>query len=99
MTYNKLKGLNDNYRRLTSHRLLGKHSLGLVQKTKIVDVELSLTLRAYPNNPLYPQGKPDACVVSQKRSQHGENHASEHFWPAALASNFSLGLITTRLFR
>jgi hypothetical protein len=24
--------------------------------------------------------------------------SGEHFWPAALASNFSLGLITTRLF-
>jgi hypothetical protein len=24
------------------------------------------TLRAYPNNPLYPQGKPDACVVGEK---------------------------------
>ena len=23
-------------------------------------------LRAYPNNPLYPQGKPDACVVGEK---------------------------------
>ncbi|MHC4191190.1 MAG: hypothetical protein ACYSUB_16170 [Planctomycetota bacterium] len=57
-----------------------------------------LRLRAYPNNPLYPQGKPDACDVGQKCSQRGENHASEHFWPAALASNFSLGLITTRLF-
>jgi membrane protease YdiL (CAAX protease family) len=22
--------------------------------------------RAYPNNPLYPQGKPDACVVGEK---------------------------------
>ncbi len=61
-------------------------------------VVLICPLRAYPNNPLYPQGKPDACVVGQKRSQRGENHASEHFWPAALALNFSLGLITTRLF-
>ncbi|MFH1882144.1 MAG: helix-turn-helix domain-containing protein [Planctomycetota bacterium] len=23
-------------------------------------------LRGYPNNPLYPQGKPDACVVGEK---------------------------------
>ncbi|MHC4659143.1 MAG: hypothetical protein ACYS83_08200 [Planctomycetota bacterium] len=47
---------------------------------------------------LRPAAKPDACVVGQKRSQRGENHASEHFWPAALASHFSLDLITTRLF-
>jgi hypothetical protein len=47
---------------------------------------------------LRPAAKTDACVVGQKRSQRGENHASEHFWPAALASNFSLGLITPRLF-
>jgi len=52
---------------------------------------MAIKLRAYPNNPLYPQGKPDACVVGQKRSQHGENHASEHFWPAALASNSAIG--------
>jgi hypothetical protein len=55
-------------------------------------------LRADPNNPLYPQGKPDACVVSQKRSQRGANHASEarlpaarHFWPAALTLNSAIG--------
>jgi len=50
-----------------------------------------LDIRAYPDNPLYPQGKPDACVVGQKRSQRGANHASEHFWPAALASNSAIG--------
>jgi len=36
-------------------------------------------LRAYPNNTLYPQGKPEACVVSQKRSQHGENAPASIF--------------------
>jgi len=38
-----------------------------------------------------PAAKPDACVVGQKRSQRGENHACEHFWPAALASNSAIG--------
>ncbi len=33
----------------------------------------------------------------QKRSQRGENHASDPFWPAALAWDFSLDLITIRL--
>jgi len=39
---------------------------------------------------LRPAEKPDACVVGQKRSQRGENHASEHFWPAALADAFHI---------
>jgi hypothetical protein len=57
-------------------------------------------LRAYPNNPLYcgRLQSPMPALSGQKCSQRGENHVSEHFWPAALASNFSLGLITTRLF-
>jgi hypothetical protein len=42
--------------------------------------------------------KLDACVVGQKRPQRGVNHASGRFRPAALASNFSLVLITTWLF-
>jgi hypothetical protein len=57
-------------------------------------------LRAYPNNLLY-YGRlqsPMPALSVKKCSQRGENHASEHFWPAALASNFSLGLITIRLF-
>ncbi len=45
-------------------------------------------IRAYPNNPLYPQGKPDACVVGQKCSRRGENH----FWRAFLACRLGLEL-------
>jgi hypothetical protein len=63
-------------------------------------------LRAYPNNPLYPQGKPDACVVGEKTFStqldmkdttlsNGVNveqtTPGEHFWPAALASNSAIG--------
>jgi len=42
--------------------------------------------------------KPDACVVGQKRSGRGTNHASERFWPVLLALGFSFSLMTTNLF-
>ena len=62
-------------------------------------------LRAYPNNPLYPQGKPDACVVGEKRfstpldmkdtTSNGVNvdktTPGEPFWSAALVSNSAIG--------
>jgi len=85
----------------------------LAEKLKKNDFTDSLRYRAYPDNSLYPQGKPDACVVGEKTFStpldmkdttlsNGVNMkqttSGEHFWPAALASNFSLGLITTRLF-
>ncbi len=58
-------------------------------------------LKTYPNNPLYPQGKPDGCVVGEKTFStqldmkdttlsNGVNvektTSGEPFWPAALAS-------------
>ena len=48
---------------------------GLYRQTLTVQFHFSITfedevnpraIRAYPNNPLYPQGKPDACVVGEK---------------------------------
>jgi len=38
----------------------------LTINTKHIQLLLGQTLRAYPNNPLYPQGKPDGCVVGEK---------------------------------
>ncbi len=57
-------------------------------------------LRAYPNNPLYcGRLQSPMPALSAKNVLNVEKTTSgEHFWPAALASNFSLGLITTRLF-
>ena len=44
------------------------------------------SLRAYPNNPLYCGRLQSPMPAPTSRgSQRGENHASEHFWPAALA--------------
>ncbi len=62
--------------------------------------------RAYPNKPLYPQGKPDACVVGEKTFStqldmkdttlsNGVNveqtTLSEPFWPAALVLDSAIG--------
>jgi len=57
-------------------------------------------LRAYPNNPLYcGRLQSPMPALSAKNVLNVEQTTSgEHFWPAALASDFSLGLITTRLF-
>jgi hypothetical protein len=59
-----------------------------------------LILRAYPNNPLYCGRLQRAMpALSAKNVLNVEKTTlGEHFWPAALASNFSLVLITTRLF-
>ncbi len=70
------------------------------------DILSKIRLRAYPNNPLYPQGKPDACVVGEKTFStqldmkdttlsNGvnveESTPDEPFWPAALASDSAIG--------
>jgi hypothetical protein len=51
-------------------------------------------------NPLYcgRLQRPMPALSAKNVLNVEKNHASEHFWPAALVSNFSLGLITTRLF-
>jgi hypothetical protein len=56
--------------------------------------------RAYPNNPLYcGRLQSPMPALSAKNVLNAEKTTSgEHFWPAVLASNFSLGLITRRLF-
>jgi len=57
-------------------------------------------LRAYPNNPLY-YGQLQSTMPAlsgQNHPQRSFDYACGDFAPAALASNFSLGLITTRLF-
>jgi hypothetical protein len=70
--------------------LLGRVS-SLLQKT---------ILRAYPNNPLYcgRLQSPMPALSAKNVLNVEKTTSSEHFCPAALASNFSLGLITTRLF-
>jgi hypothetical protein len=57
-------------------------------------------LRAYPNNPLYcgRLQSPMPALSAKNVLNVEKTTPGEHFWPAALASNFSLGLITTRLF-
>jgi hypothetical protein len=57
-------------------------------------------LRAYPNNPLYcgRLQSPMPALSAKNVIDVEKTTPGEHFWPAALASNFSLGLITTRLF-
>jgi hypothetical protein len=57
-------------------------------------------LRAYPNNPLYPQGKPDACVVGEKTFSTWRKPRLRAFLACRLGlpDISGLGLITTRLF-
>ena len=77
----------DNYRDEEIRERLGEFLL--LSKVKSLSQQQAL---------LRPAAKPYSCAVGQKRSQRGVNHACEPFRPAALASNFSLGLMTTLLF-
>jgi len=40
---------------------------GYISRTPYLLLLVNSIFRAYPNNPLYPQGKLDACVVGEKR--------------------------------
>jgi hypothetical protein len=42
---------------------------------KARNVKELVDVRAYPNNPIYPQGKPDACVVGEKTFSTWKKHA------------------------
>ena len=57
-------------------------------------------IRTYPNNPLYyvRLQSPMPALSSKNVLNVEKTTSGEPFWPAALASDFSLGLITTRLF-
>jgi hypothetical protein len=65
-----------------------------------VQQRLASVFKAYPNNPLYcgRLQSPMPALSAKNVLNVEKNHASEPFWPAALASNFSLVLITTWLF-
>ncbi|MHC4685821.1 MAG: hypothetical protein ACYTEW_16115, partial [Planctomycetota bacterium] len=86
---------------LQSSAKSGMIMCNLVSKnSSALQLFVNLGLSAYPNNPLYcSRLQSPMPALSAKNVLNVEKTTSgEYFWPAALASNFSLGLITTRLF-